>query len=333
MNQKGSSDPKDTRRTKTFAYWVILLLCIIIGGILLSIDQESSLVMKLSAIGASLLSAVIFGALVLLIFSREADFHLMLSLRSIFEEYLLYMVRSTSRLHVPSTEYPPTDKFDPAFMLDLMKDLSKSSKFWYRGTSGKWIAPYINYCRKPIMEIKAIILDPTKESAISQRAADRKQTEKNANRTINELAEEIKHEIGMAVVSLYDARHKSKIEIFLSESTASTVSGIDLTDEAVYVGLHLTGPAARNPTSYRYEKDSLAYQNYSIELGRQSDIAHVTITFDHNSKIDHLMEAFKTLGMDHIKTDHQIKDLQNEAKEFQKNFFTNMEAASASPPS
>lgn len=331
MDQKGSSDPKDTRRTKTFAYWLIIALSVIAAGILLFLGRESSVRTILSAAGASLLGATFFSAL-LPLFNRESDRHLEALLRSIFREYLLDMVRSVSRLHVPSAEYPPTDSFDPAFMLDLMADLSRSSKFWYRGTSGKWVAPYINYCRKPIMEIKAIILDPTKQSAISQRAADRKQTEKNANRTINELAEEIKHEISMAVVSLYDARHKSRIEIFLSESTASTVSGIDLTDEAVYVGLHLTGRAAKNPTSYRYEKDSLAYQNYSIELGRQSDIARITITFDHNSKIHDLMKAFKTLGMDDIKTDQQIKDLRNEAKELQKNFFTNMEAASANPP-
>ena len=322
-----TTELKTAQRTKKYAYWVILLSCIIIGGILLFIDQGSSLVMKLSAIGASLLSAVIFGALVLLIFDREADFHLTLSLRSIFKEHLLDMVRSTSRLHVPSSEYPPTDYFDPAFMLDLMDDLSGSSIFLYRGSSGKWVAPYINYCTTPPIATKAIILDPTDSASIRQRAADHMRTKKNASRTIDELVKELQNEISMALVSLYDARHRSKIEIFLSGSTASPV-GINLTDESVYVGLQVTGPgpAVRNPMSYRYENDSLAYQNYYVELARQSDIARAKIKFDHQSTHSDLIKAFETISMNGITAD-QINALREEAKAFQVEFFTNMQGA------
>jgi hypothetical protein len=327
MNYKNLGELRTAQRIRDYAYWLILLVGIIIGGILLFIDRDSSLAIKLSAIGASLVSAVIFGTLVLLIFSREADFHLMLSLRLIFKEYLLDMVQSISRLHVPSTEYPPTDEFDPDFMLDLMDDLSGSSVFLYRGSSGKWIAPYINYCGKPPQEIKVIVLDPDDDLAVHQRAADRMRTKKNAHRHIDELVRELRHEICMAFVSLYDARHRSTIEVFLLGSAASPV-GIDLTDKAVYVGLQVTGqgPAARNPMSYRYEKDSLAYQNYYVELIRQSRIARVTIKFDCNSNGDDLARAFKTIGMDNI-TDDQIDILRKDAKEFEQRFVTNMRSA------
>lgn len=330
MNHKDIRDPKTAQRAKTFAYWLILSLSVLIAVILLFLDDKSSLNIKLSAVGASLLGAAVFGALVALLFNRESDFHFETSLRSILQEHLIDWINSTksiSRLHVPSTEYPPTESFDPNFMLDLMDDLSISSKLWVRGSSGKWVGPYINYCRTPPMQTKVIILDPSDNSAISQRAADRKRTEKNAKRTIDELVEELRHEIRMAVVSLYEARHRSKIEIFLSGSTSSTV-GIDLTDTAVYVGLHVTGPApaARNPISYRYENDSLAYANYSVELARQSDIARFTIKFDHTSGHDDLMESLKTIGMNNITT-AQINALKKQANTFQENFFNNMKNA------
>jgi len=330
MNHKDIRDPKTAQRAKTFAYWLILSLSVLIAVILFFLDHESSVRIKLSAVGASLLGAAVFGALVALLFNRESDFHFEASLRSILQEQLLDWInstKSTSRLHVPSAEYAPTENFDSAFMLDLMDDISVSSKFWLRGSTGKWIGPYLNYCRKPPVETKVLILDPSDDSAIRQRAADRMRTEKNANRTINELIQELRHEIRMAVVSMYDARHRSKIEIFLSGSTSSTV-GIDLTDKAVYVGLHITGPgsSARNPISYRYENDSLAYSNYSVELVRQSCLARFTINFDHNSKRVDLMKAFKTIGMNNIKIE-EIDRLREEANKFQEKFFNNMKSA------
>jgi len=325
MNHKSPSESKTTQRSKTYAYWLIIALSVIAAGILLFFGHESSIRTILSAAGASLLGATVFSAL-LPLFNRESDRHLEASLRLIFKEHLLDRDKSTI-YHIPSKEYPPTDNFDPDFMLDLMDDLSGSSILLYRGSSGKWVAPYINYCENSSQEIKVIILDPDDNSAIYQCAADRKRTKKNAKRNIDDLAKELQHEISMAFVSLYDARHRSKIEIFLSGSTASPV-GIDLTDEAVYVGLQVTGhgPAARNPMSYRYEKASLAYKSYYVELIRQSRIARATIMFDCNSNKDNLMEAFKTIRMDNI-IDDQINELRQEAKEFQEKFFTNMNNA------
>lgn len=330
MNHKGIRDPMTAQRAKTLAYWLIISISVLIAVILFFLDHESSVDVKLSAVGASLLGAAVFGALVALLFNRESDFHFEASLRSILQEHLLDWInstKSTSRLHVPSSEYAPTENFDPAFMLDLMDDISVSSKFWLRGSTGKWIGPYLNYCRKPPVETKVLILDPSDELAIRQRAADRKRTEKNANRTIKELIQELRHEIKMGIVSIYDARHRSKIEIILSGSTSSTV-GIDLTDKAVYVGLHITGPgpSARNPISYRYEKDSLAYLNYSVELVRQSDLARYTIKFNHNSTHVDLIESFKTIGMNDIEIE-EIEQLRKEANKFQEQFFNNMKNA------
>jgi hypothetical protein len=210
-----------------------------------------------------------------------------------------------------------------------MKDLSDSKTFWYRGSSGTWVAPYLKYNNKNLLATKVIILDPKDDSAINLRAADRMRIKKNANRDI--LAKELRQEINMAVVSLFDARTLSPIKIFLSGSVASPV-GINITEKSVYVGLQFAGrgPATRIPQSYRYENDSLAYQSYRVELERQSSVAReagkIFEFYPNQGEEKDLKNTLEIISGIVIEED-EIKKLRYEAKTFQAKFFENMKDA------
>jgi hypothetical protein len=316
-------------RVVTYAFWLMTTVSFALGLGLLALDHTSTLRMKLASVGAGVVSAALFGAFVTLFVNRESKSLLESTLGSLFAEQrdaIFNLLSAASKVHLPAREYPPTESFDPDFMTDLMQDLQVSSTFQFRGSSGKWVAPYINYCRKTFTEVNVLMLDPQNMRALRQRAADRLLIPKNTRRTMDEVVDEIRREVLRTVVALFDLRDMCKVRLSL-DSTLVSVVRIERTDDAIYVGLYHASPgrAAVNPTTYRFVRGSITCETYSLELARQLEFAEKRITFDRSHDDADLVRTFKsigiTIGMD------EIAELRLEAKAFEDAFFGNMAKA------
>lgn len=324
------SRPKDERklasRLASYAFWLMTVLGAALGVALLVQDHHSPLYLKLSAVGAGLLSAVVFSAFVTIFVNRESKLVLSTELRILFAEQskvLMDSLNSTSR-HLPTNEYPPTDQFDSAFMQDFIRDLQQSSGMHFRGSTAKWVAPYANYCRKAFSDIQVLMLDPSNATAIRRRAADRHLIRANAGKSLYEIEEETRHEACRTLVALFDLRVTGKVRVALDGTLVSVVR-LERTDEAIYVALYhaSTGHSTVNPTTYRYARNSLAFHTYSLELSRQLEIAPRQFLFERDQTDADLQAVFAYIGMAHIGS-AEIDTLRAEAKVFEKRFFANM---------
>ena len=323
-------EDKVAGRAFTYAFWLMTTLSFVIGIVLLALDHKSPLRLKLSTVGAGVVSAALFGAFVTLFVNRESKSVLESSLRSLFEEQregILELLSTASKAHLPAKEYLPTEFFDPDFMTDLIRDLQVSSTFQFRGSSGKWVAPYINYCRKTFTEVDVLMLNPQNARALRQRASDRLLIPKNAGRSIEEIVDELRREVSRTIVALFDLRYNCKICLSL-DSTLVSVVRVERTDDAAYVGLYHASPgrSAVNPTTYRYVRGSVAYETYSLELARQFEFAERRISFDRSHDDSDLVKTFKGLGMGKTDT-NDITALRLEAKAFEDKFISNMTKA------
>ena len=315
----------------TYAFWLMTVLSCALGLGLLAQDHESSLRLKMSTVGAGVLSAALFSAFVTLFINRESKAVLKASLEDLFEDQhtaLLELVTSTARLHLPTNEYPPTDGFDRAFMADLMEDIRTSSTIEFRGSTAKWIAPYVNLGRRALTEVSVLMINPLNANAVNQRAADRLLLTSHARRTLEEVAEEIRQEIARTVVAMFDVRHKCKIGIRLS-STQISVVRLERFDDAIYVALYHAqhGRAAVNPTTYRYARGSLPYETHSLELARQLQAADIHLEFDLTQDDNYLISSLQTLGYIDCNVEN-IARYRKEAATFQGSFFGKMKKLS-----
>ncbi|MBO7936734.1 MULTISPECIES: hypothetical protein [Streptomyces] len=321
------SDTRTARRIVTYAFWLMTTLSFVAGLALLLLDKEASVEQKLSSIGSGIVSAALFAAFVTLFVNRESNYFLRHSLTELFREQRDATVAELTRIsemHMPTREYPPTDHFDSSFMSDLMKDFKKSSEIQFRGSTGKWIAPYVNYCSKAFTEVHVLMLDPSNIRSLRRRAADRMLIPSASERTIDEIVEELRNEIARTLIALFDLRNKCKVCVSL-DGTLLSVVRLERTDEAVYVALYHANPGRStvNPTTYRYSHLSLAYQTYSLELSRQLETAERRVTFDHRDNESDLMSALDDVGLGHIDSG-EVARLRLSAKEFERRFFVNM---------
>jgi hypothetical protein len=317
---------KFASRVVTYAFWLMTTVSFALGIGLIALDHTTPLRMKLASVGAGIVSAALFGAFVTLFVNRESKSLLESSLGVLFEEQreaLLNLLSASSKVHLPAREYAPTESFDRDFMVDLMRDLQVSSTFQFRGSSGKWVAPYINYCRKTFTEVNVLMLDPRNTKALRQRAADRLLIPKNSQRTISEVTEEIRREVIRTIVALFDLRDTCKVRLSL-DSTLVSVVRIERADDAIYVGLYHASPGRStvNPTTYRYIRGSMTYETYSLELARQLEFAEKSIVFDQSHDDSNLIETFKSLGIT-IRM-NEIAQLRLEAKAFEDSLFASM---------
>ncbi|MET8277964.1 hypothetical protein [Micromonospora sp. NPDC005174] len=302
-------------------------LSAVIGLGLLMVDDKSSLQLKLSTVGGGILSAALFGAFVTLFINRESKHVMESSLQSLFEQQqkdVLDLVSTTSKVHLPAKEYPPTGSFDEVFTTDLINDMRVSSSFQFRGSSAKWVAPYVNYCRKSFAEIQVLMLNPVNTAALRQRAADRLLIPSNTGRTLDAVVEELRNEVTRTIVALFDLRHTSKVCVSLDGTLVSVVR-LERTDDAIYVALYHARPgsSAVNPTTYRYVRGAIAFETYSLEVARQLEIAQQRVTFERGQDDADLVKIFKGLGLDEI-GGTEIAALRMQAKNFEKRFFANM---------
>jgi hypothetical protein len=324
--------PPDQERTAgralTYAFWLMITLSAVIGLVLLAVDEQSSFRLKLSTVGGGILSAALFGAFVTLFVNKESKHVLKSSLSTLFaqqREEMLELIGTNARIHLPTREYAPTAFFDAVFMTDLINDMRASATFQFRGSSAKWLAPYVNYCHKSFSDINVLMLDPMNVRALRQRAADRLLIPANAGRSLDDIVNELRTEVTRTIVALFDLRNTAKVSLSLDGNLVSVVR-IERTDDAVYVALYHGSPGrpSVNPKTYRYARGSIAFETYSLEVARQLEIAERRIVFDRGQDDADLIKILERLGLDQIGPD-EIAAWRLEAKAFEKRFFADMD--------
>jgi len=287
------------RRPYRYALALVLACASLIALILLYLDRSISVKDKFTQIGAGLAASIIF-AIIYTIFANREYAEL---IRSEIEGQLtghlnniLHHVKQLNQLFLPTDQYPAGREFDPRFNRHLNTDLCHSNFYFFRGTSAKYVPARLKICDHHLEVAQVVLLDPRDSDTIEARAKDRRRRPEYEGKPLDVIAGEIRGEILLAVVALFDCRDQCNIEIGFSTTTSPV--RIEVFDHAIYTSLYTSADSERNthPETARFSQDSQTYQIFRDECRRQLQLASCRRVFTTRENDRDLSEFAASLG-------------------------------------
>jgi len=124
-----------------------------------------------------------------------------------------------------------------------------------------------------------MLLDPRDGGAIEARAKDRRQRPEHQGKSLQAIQDEIRDEILLAVIALFDCRDTCEIQLGFSTTTSPV--RIEVLDDAIYTSLYRSSESRRNthPETARFSRESQTYQIFRDECQRQMQLASLRRSF------------------------------------------------------
>jgi hypothetical protein len=282
---------------RTLAAYAFALSCVIsvgLGVFLVTRDKTLRSDQVLSAIGLELIASVIFAVIFTLLSSRVRDRILYDALvehaNTMSAQVLERLANSDS--HIPIATYRAGNTYDADFNRAITASLDGSHLYAFRGTSAKYVPSRLRAVHNRPEELRVVMIDPTATLALRRRAADRQRYPEERSRSVDALADELKDEILMAVVALFDIREICSLDIAYTAETA--VTRLELFDDSVFITWYQErhSTEAKFPETLQFRTGSFLYEIQRLDMIRRFDIAEKKVSFnpshDENFLIEHL---------------------------------------------
>jgi hypothetical protein len=267
-----------TLRRYAFALAIVILL--VIAFALTVQDRRLDLRQQLSAIGLNLMASVVFAVIFTVVSSRIQERVLQSQLtRELDTRFERLSSQMTTQIATTNTQYLPARTYQPAsearddFNRDVSTSLDKTGLYLFRGTSAKYVAARIKASSRQLQGLKVITLDPGSDRILRPRAVDRSRIPSNRGKSVEALVAEIRDEILMSMVALFDCRELCSIEVTYAAETA--VTRADLFDDAVYLSWYYGPESTRQtfPEAFRFDAGSFVYSIQRSEMFRRFEVA------------------------------------------------------------
>lgn len=296
----------------------ILLLILFIISLLIfyAAFKENDVEFKsiLISIASSLLASNIFSVLYALVTNASFLEYFTEMIRNEEKELfnsLILEVQRTNKAYIASKIFDPTQTKNYSFNKDLTSEFSKASKFMFRGVSGKRIAARIFYLNKKLDFIKLIIIHPEDRVSIQKRANHISILEE---RTLSDIESDIKNDIYISLINLYNSRHKCNlIEIVFQQGYSA--SRLEILDNAVYVSVYDNDydGLVYYPSVVKFCNKTVFYKMYATEYMREFEFSKnngiIAIKSDTTEAqfIDNLIRNNITFVTEQSLSEYQIK--------------------------
>lgn len=144
--------------------------------------------------------------------------------------------------------------------------------------------------------MQVILLDPRDKATIEARAIDRRRRPEHEGKPLIDIEEEIRGEILLALIALFDCRDQCDIDVGFSITTSPV--RIEIFDNAIYTSLYRSPESQRNthPETARFSKDSQTYQIFRDECRRQLQLASSRRRFTTSESDLNLRDFVSSLG-------------------------------------
>jgi hypothetical protein len=297
--RKASAAGRRQRRPYRYAFWLVLTSATIVTIALLFANQSVPFDDKLTQIGTGLAASIIFALIYTVFANREFSHLIKAEIADQLSDHLndiLRQIRQLNTLYLPTGQYPATQDFDARFNSDLTRDMSHSRAYFFRGTSAKYVPARLRHCSHHLDTASVMLLDPRDNGTIRARATDRRKRPEYTGKDLPDIAREIRDEILLAVVALFDCRDTCDIELGFSTTTSPV--RVEVFDDAIYTSLYRAAESERNthPETARFSRDSQTYLIFRDEWKRQMQLASPRKIFTASDTDDDLVEFLSTLG-------------------------------------
>ena len=278
---------RDLRKSLAwYAFGAACLSVLLVGLLLTYQDGQLTRDAVFSSVGLNLIAAVIFAVVFSVASNRIQERSLEENLADGLDELrhdLVAALAANNRSFLPSASYPALDpgaSFGDAYNRDLTLSLERSNTFFFQGPSARLVAARLRKLRHYPQQIKIVMLDPGDRRALARRAADRVLWPASQGRPVAAIEEELREELIVNVVALFDCRQICPIELLYHGDTA--VYRYVLCDEAVYLSWYhgLRSSGMEMPESYRFGIQSFPYQSLRLDMLRKFEISDRKVRFD-----------------------------------------------------
>jgi hypothetical protein len=222
-----------------------------------------------SAVGLNLIASVLFALIFSSLHGRIQERLLLERIEGTVggvSQELLGRLAGYDADYMPMRSYAAGQQWDKAYNRDITASLSKTVTYAFRGTSAKYIAPRLkNAPRGRLQHVQIIILDPRSDDVLEARAAIKKD-QTGSPKGIRDLAEEIRNEILMSVVALFDCSDFCSPEVYFVQDVTAT--RVELFDDAAYISWY-QGPKSADkpfPESLKFAHGTFPYLVQTQEL-------------------------------------------------------------------
>jgi hypothetical protein len=210
---------------------------------------------------------------------------------------------ANSDSHIPIATYRAGNTYDPDFNRAITASLNRSHLYAFRGTSAKYVPSRLRAVHNRPEELRVVMIDPTSTLALRRRAADRQRHPDERSRSVDALADELKEEILMAVVALFDIREICNIDIAYTAETA--VTRLELFDDSVFITWYHEqhSTEVKFPETLQFRAGSFLYEIQRLDMIRRFDIAEKKVSFNPSHDERYLVGHLATLSGSAISSD------------------------------
>lgn len=286
------------RRTARYAFLLSLTLVLGIGLYLTFLDTGTSLIIKLSGLGVNLIASGFFAVVFTYLSDRENQQVVSSEIQSAFAEHSKRMIEEWQKqvaFFVPAGQFVPTKGFDPGFNGRLMDELRSASYYCFRGVTAKYVAVRLAALATCPSHVTVILPDPSSQSAMRRRVADRSQNPKYGHKNPTALLEDMQKELKESVVALFDQRFASSISLAFSSETF--VTRAEITDQTCFVALYFSSNSRGQsfPETLEFDAGSFYYQVQRLDSDRRVELAETLVRFDYTTSESELLAEMSRL--------------------------------------
>ena len=298
MANKQRSGDRTRAILAIYASALAILLALAIGIFLV---QDSGNLASRSArfnLGLGLISSAIFA----LIFSTLTTWVLNRNQRAITGEMLesnsnvvVTRIAQLEHVYMPIAHYPASDKFGEKYNIALMQSIESSPIYDFSGPSARYVAARLRLVRHCPQQIRISMIDPAIDSAVMRRAADREKWASSGSKTLAELEKELRHELIMTIVALFDFRSTCPVSIVYSLDLV--VYRMELTDTNVFFSWYHGSESSGKemPQAVEFGNQSLYYQVLRQDMTRRFEVLPKRVLFESRTSEADLQEHLRDL--------------------------------------
>jgi hypothetical protein len=318
--------------TRTFVWYSFGTACgvaLAAGVLLTTLDDHLTVAEVSSAIGLNLIASVVFALMFVALANWVQDRNVQSTIRDGFRELgeqVMHNVATADQMFVPQKMYEPVNPgstYGDDFNRDVTRDLEVSNFFAFNGPSARYVAARLLAARHQPTQIRIAMIGPANRQAIHRRAFDRRSWAGNEGQTIERIKRDLRRELLVNVVGLFECRHICPIEILYIDGTA--VYRHVMLDKAMYLSWYFGPKSAQMelPESYRFARESFVYELFQMDLARKFEMAEDRVVFNANHDDQFLLGHLRQITGEDI-PETELELWRAEHKKESKSFSTYM---------
>ena len=214
---------------------------------------------------------------------------------------------------IPTESFRPTNQPDQRFNDVLNGALTTSRQYLFKGVTGRYIPSRLAKMEHHNLNCKILLVNPLLQDLLRLYVRDRFGTNLS-NEEVAQRVQNVKKEIYMTVVDLFDQAHKISLDLRIYEGPIFYRT--EIFDEQIFISYFTAKTSTAFPMTYLYENKSFFYDAFLTDFNQTFELSSVSAIFNSRSTEPDLLAFLTKIGCD----TNEVPQLRKEAEQFRQDF-------------